>query len=319
MEWSSFLFLLIAGTVWLWLAVQMLTAKRKIVHNRTTHIDLGVSMGDIAGCTSIQGSRPHMEDTYQVVRDLTGDGKVKYFAVFDGHGGPKASKFAAERLHLILAKHKDLLSDPHKALTESLEELDARWLEKANLGQRDWSGSLVGGYDDGSTAVVVIVIGGMVYCANTGDSRCVMGVSNTSPGESCVEMSEDHKPNRSDERKRIEAAGGRVHFIGTWRVEGILAVSRAIGDRRLKKWVIATPDIKSKRVSAQDDAFLILASDGLWDVLSSSDAVRFVQKIRNDNPKDFVVKAANELTIHSFTKGSLDNITTLIVDLNKCF
>ena len=63
------------------------------------------------------------------------------------------------------------------------------------------------------------------------------------PRLAAVPLSEDHKPNRIDERQRIESAGGVVVWAGTWRVGGVLAVSRAFGDRLLKRYVVAMPDI----------------------------------------------------------------------------
>lgn len=83
-----------------------------------------------------------------------------------------------------------------------------------------------------------------------------------------VAMSEDHKPNKDSERARIEKEGGVVIWAGTWRVGGVLAVSRAFGDRPLKKFVIATPEVRQESVSSEDE-FLILASDGVWDVVSN--------------------------------------------------
>lgn len=83
-----------------------------------------------------------------------------------------------------------------------------------------------------------------------------------------VAMSEDHKPNKDSERARIENEGGVVIWAGTWRVGGVLAVSRAFGDRPLKKFVIATPEVRQESVSSEDE-FLILASDGVWDVVSN--------------------------------------------------
>lgn len=91
-------------------------------------------------------------------------------------------------------------------------------------------------------------------------------------GSTCVPsahaLSVDHKPNSKEERQRIENAGGVVVWAGTWRVGGVLAVSRAFGDRPLKRYVIATPEIKEETLKDEDE-FLILASDGLWDVISN--------------------------------------------------
>ena len=81
-------------------------------------------------------------------------------------------------------------------------------------------------------------------------------------------MSMDHKPNESSEKQRIENLGGMVVWAGTWRVGGVLAVSRAFGDRPLKKYVKADPHVKSEDIT-KDDEFVILASDGLWDVVTN--------------------------------------------------
>lgn len=81
-------------------------------------------------------------------------------------------------------------------------------------------------------------------------------------------LSVDHKPNLREERLRIEDAGGVVVWAGTWRVSGVLAVSRAFGDRPLKRYVIPTPDVREEALSSRDDS-VILASDGVWDVLSN--------------------------------------------------
>jgi protein phosphatase 1L len=182
---------------------------------------------------------------------------------------------------------------PKEALQKAFLQLDAEWLSLAAKGN----------YDDGSTAIVAVVQGNVLTVSNLGDSRCVL-----SSGGRAVDMSHDHKPIREDEKQRILDLGGRVIHYGTWRVEGILAVSRAFGDRRLKKFVTADPEIKSRELQEQDD-FLILASDGVWDVLSSQAAVDIVSKASTPQ------QAAAYLTDAAYSRGSLDNITSLVVDL----
>jgi serine/threonine protein phosphatase PrpC len=81
-------------------------------------------------------------------------------------------------------------------------------------------------------------------------------------------MSVDHKPNMREERLRIERAGGMVAWAGTWRVAGVLAVSRAFGDRPLKRFIIPTPDIQEEVLTHKDDC-VILATDGVWDVVTN--------------------------------------------------
>jgi protein phosphatase 1L len=133
-------------------------------------------------------------------------------------------------------------------------------------------------------------------------------------GGKAVALSTDHKPNQTDERQRIENAGGVVMWAGTWRVGGILAVSRAFGDRLLKQYVVADPEIQEDTIEKGVD-FLVLASDGLWDVVSNDDAVEIVANILNAEEAD-AEEAANKLTKEAYRRGSADNITCLIVRFN---
>ena len=89
-------------------------------------------------------------------------------------------------------------------------------------------------------------------------------------------LSVDHKPNSDEERKRIENLGGVIVWAGTWRVGGVLAVSRAFGDRLLKKYVVATPHTQCEQLTS-DDEVAILASDGLWDVMTNQDAIKIIK------------------------------------------
>lgn len=84
---------------------------------------------------------------------------------------------------------------------------------------------------------------------------------------------------QSREKKRIEEAGGSVSFNGVWRVAGILATSRALGDYPLKdrKLVIADPDILTFELGDHKPEFIILASDGLWDTFSNEEAVSYIR------------------------------------------
>ncbi|XP_020524461.1 probable protein phosphatase 2C 11 isoform X2 [Amborella trichopoda] len=121
-------------------------------------------------------------------------------------------------------------------------------------------------------------------------------------------LSIDHKPDRFDERRRIEDAGGFIIWAGTWRVGGVLAVSRAFGDRLLKQYVVAEPEIQEREIDDVD--FLILASDGIWNVIPNEDAVAMVQGISD------AATAARKLTEEAYARGSADNITCLIVQFN---
>jgi len=235
-----------------------------------------------------------MEDTYQASINLLGDSQKAFYGVYDGHGGYRASEFTAEHLHEYVTREK-FVEEPIKALKNAFKQCDQEWLTIATKGS----------HDDGTTAITVLIINSTIYVANVGDSRAVLCHNGKA-----IEMSADHKPIRGDEKQRIEALGGRIYFFGTWRVGGVLAVTRAIGDRRLKKYVSAVPEIKHKVLEKGDD-YLILASDGVWDVLSSQDACTLVNGLEDMHA------AARKLTDTAYRTGSMDNITSLVIDLRK--
>lgn len=125
-----------------------------------------------------------------------------------------------------------------------------------------------------------------------------------------VELSQDHKPSRGDEKQRIESLGGRIIHYGTWRVEGVLAVTRAFGDRRLKKYVSSEPEIQQHKLNDNDD-WLILATDGVWDVLSSQAVCDICMHTQDCK------KAAEIITLNAYKANSADNITAMVIDLRQ--
>ena len=121
----------------------------------------------------------------------------------------------------------------------------------------------------GTTACVCLVTSTEIYCANTGDSRAIL-----TRGTSTFELSDDHKPDNEDEQIRIEAAGCDVT---DGRVAGKLSLSRAIGDLAYKQncnlsveeqAITCVPDI-TRRDRNDEDSFILIACDGIWDVLTS--------------------------------------------------
>ncbi|XP_012266723.2 protein phosphatase 1L-like isoform X2 [Athalia rosae] len=160
----------------------------------------------------------------------------------------------------------------------------------------------------GTTALIALLEDSKLIVANVGDSRGVMcdGKGNAIP------LSFDHKPQQQRESKRIKEAGGFIAFNGVWRVAGILATSRALGDYPLKdkKLVIADPDILSFDLTYHNPMFLILASDGLWDTFSNEEAVAFIKEHINEP-----YYGAKSITLQSYYRGSLDNITVVVINL----
>jgi serine/threonine protein phosphatase PrpC len=134
----------------------------------------------------------------------------------------------------------------------------------------------------GCTAVVALKRGNDLYVANAGDSRAVL----CRAGGEALALSEDHKPAHATERDRILAAGGFLSEIGgVCRVNGNLNLSRAIGDLKYKQnqglhprdqIITAQPDVRHVRLEPGKDRFLLLACDGVWDVMTNQEAVDFV-------------------------------------------
>ncbi|XP_074580141.1 putative protein phosphatase 2C 52 [Curcuma longa] len=243
------------------------------------------------GYASFKGKRPSMEDNYDH-KSAEIDGKlIGLFGIFDGHGGPRASEYLKEHLFNNLTKHPLFMVDTKVAISEIFKRTDSDFLASESNTTRD----------DGSTASTAVLIDKQLFVANVGDSRAVI-----CKGGKAIPLSDDHKPNRSDERKRIEDAGGVVMWAGTWRVGGILAMSRAFGNRLLKQFVLAEPEIQEQVVD-EDLEFLVLASDGLWDVVPNEDAVSLVRM--EEEPE----AAARKLTETAFARGSSDNITCIVV------
>lgn len=244
------------------------------------------NLGKSIGVYSIQGQRGHMEDSYYANIDLP------YFGVFDGHGGSRCSEFITTQLYTHIVKH-NIYDGCESAIVQGFRQTDYDWLQLATHNS----------YDDGSTAICGIICNNILYVASCGDSRAVL----CSNGRA-IDMSVDHKPSRTDEKQRIESLGGRIIHYGTWRVEGVLAVTRSFGDRRLKKYVTAEPEIHTHQLTQNDD-WLILATDGVWDVLSSQNVVDTAITC-ND------CKAAAELiTMNAYRANSADNITCMVIDL----
>ncbi|KAG2648537.1 hypothetical protein PVAP13_1NG023600 [Panicum virgatum] len=245
----------------------------------------------IYGVASSPGKRASMEDFYEArIDDIDGE-KVGMFGVYDGHGGVRAAEYVKQHLFSNLIKHPKFITDTKAAIAETYNHTDSEFLKADSSQTRD----------AGSTASTAIIVGDRLLVANVGDSRAVI-----SKGGQAIAVSRDHKPDQSDERQRIEDAGGFVMWAGTWRVGGVLAVSRAFGDKLLKQYVVADPEIKEEVVDSSLE-FLILASDGLWDVVTNEEAVAMVKPIQDPQ------EAADKLLQEASKRGSSDNITVVIV------
>jgi len=246
------------------------------------------------GISTIQGRRPNQEDRYTVVEQLPGSNSCGFYAVYDGHGGDRAAQFACTAMHERLHKSKAFAGkDLIAALQHAFNEVETEFL---NIAGRE-------GLRDGTTAVVALVQEDTLTLAHVGDSRGVL-----CRGGKAVELTHDHKPELEAEKRRIEALGGFVSYIGCWRAMGILAMSRAIGDLFLKPYVSAEPEVSTLKIEAKDE-FIVLASDGVFDVFDNEQVVRIVRSAHTPH------EAATLLTNSAFVAGSLDNLTAVVVAL----
>ncbi|KAG2645178.1 probable protein phosphatase 2C 70 isoform X2 [Panicum virgatum] len=306
------------------------------------------------GLSSMQGWRATMEDAHAALPDL--DDCTSFFGVYDGHGGKAASKFCARHLHkqvLINDANSsgDLPASVYKAFLRMDEMMKGQrgWRELTELGEKGnkISGMLEGiiwspkggdsdnlgdgweteegpnsnfpGPTSGSTACVAVIRNDQLIVANAGDSRCVI-----SRKGQAFNLSTDHKPDLEGEKERILSAGG---FVVAGRVNGSLNLSRAIGDMELKQnevlpaerqIVTAEPELKTVKLS-EDDEFIVLACDGIWDCMTSQEVVDFVHKHLNTEDKlsDVCEKLLNRCVAPTSGGEGCDNMTVIIVQFNK--
>lgn len=251
-----------------------------------------------------------------------------YFGVFDGHGGTQVADHAAKQLHKNIMSHfRQKQVQPASrdekikaAIKEAFVQTDKEVLSMAERKKFE---------QVGSTAVAALLHGNpklgtalRLVIANLGDSRAVL-----CRGGQAVAVSEDHKPTRIDEKKRIERSGGLVLQVrGTWRVAAStnpnsmsksarreyqgLAMTRSFGDLYFKQPTllsVAEPEIQIVPLSDKD-LFVVLATDGIYDILSNQEVVDLVLKYWDD-PEE----AAKNVVRSAYKRGSEDNLTVLVI------
>ncbi len=259
-----------------------------------------------------------------------------FFGVYDGHGGDEASIFLQHHLHKELRKSlaskatrlsfaadniasgglfspdeentmdaRISLLDVYmkQAFTEAFCETDEKFLKTAIRPE------------SGSTATTAVILGNRIYSANVGDSRTII-----SRGCRLVMASYDHTPQREDEEARIKHAGG---FIAGSRVMGELAVSRAFGDMQFKrqireqngtwnvKLITCNPEFQALPLTPDDD-FIVLASDGVFDVFSNQEVLDAVREQMDRHGNTYL--ACAEITKQAIEqRGTRDNVSMLLV------
>ena len=306
--------------------------------------DYGFSMG----AADRIGGRSQLEDEYTVRNDLPGAWSV--CAVYDGHGGRSVARYLRDNAVESVAKflnEGDNEATLQKAIHLGLDGLDRAILDEINSkriskhvgeGHRANRSNLEGTKgamelesDAGSTACFVFLNRplGMVVVANVGDCRAVFCRNGTAEI-----LTTDQKPSRPEEKERIKVAGG---WVAGGRVCGILGVSRSFGDIEFKRWhnmgnpesgsdsatcsldqssylVVATPEVQTVAMYPGGE-FVIVACDGVWDVLSPQVAVDSVTSSLKSSPGD-PGSAADALVSRALEMGSSDNCTAVICILD---
>ncbi|XP_075273947.1 integrin-linked kinase-associated serine/threonine phosphatase 2C isoform X2 [Opisthocomus hoazin] len=274
-----------------------------------------------------KGEREDMQDAHVILNDITEEcqplpsqiTRVSYFAVFDGHGGVRASKFAAQNLHQNLIKKfpkgevVSVEKTVKRCLLDTFKHTDEEFLKQASSQKPAWK--------DGSTATCVLAVDNILYIANLGDSRAILCRYNEeSQKHAALSLSKEHNPTQYEERMRIQKAGGNVR---DGRVLGVLEVSRSIGDGQYKRCgVISVPDIKRCQLT-HNDRFILIACDGLFKVFTPEEAVNFIVSCLEDKniqtregklEADARYEAAcNRLANKAVQRGSADNVTVMVV------
>lgn len=269
------------------------------------------------GSSCMQGWRIKMEDCHVHILSLPDDPGSAFFAVYDGHGGAAIAQYAGKHLHEYITNRSEYKAgDIVKAIQQGFLELDAAMQNDPVLKNEQ----------AGTTVIALLVKDDILYSANAGDSRAVASIDGTA-----VPLSRDHKPILNGERKRILAAGGWVEFN---RVNGQLALTRALGDFMFKQnkhkppeeqIVTAFPEVLEFPIT-ENWEFVVLACDGIWDVLTSEEVIDFVRsrlvqtksRATQENETMDPEEICEELIKHCLAPDALmgtgcDNMTVVLV------
>ncbi|KAI7747853.1 hypothetical protein M8C21_027425 [Ambrosia artemisiifolia] len=258
-----------------------------------------------SGSCAEKGSKEYMEDEHICIDNLLEHlDRVEglpslgaFYGVFDGHGGTDAASYVRKNILKFIIEDPQFPGCLKKAIRNAYLKADQAFVEDSSVD-----------ISSGTTALTTLVFGRLMVVANAGDCRAVLGKRGKA-----IELSNDHKPNSIPERCRIEQLGG-VIYDGY--LNGQLSVSRALGDWHMKGSkgsgcpLSAEPELQ-EILLMEDDEFLIMGCDGLWDVMSSQCAVTIARKelmIHNDPER-----CSRELVREALKRSTRDNLTVIVI------
>ncbi|CAG7905164.1 unnamed protein product [Brassica rapa] len=264
------------------------------------------------------GPKRFMEDEHICVDDLSSQvsclsqlpNPSAFYAVFDGHGGSEAATYVKQNAIRLFFEDEKFpqtsevnnsvyVEEVRSSLRNAFLQADLALAEDCSISS-----------SSGTTALAALISGRLLMVANAGDCRAVLCRKGRA-----IEMSHDHRPINLLERRRVEKSGG-VFEDGY--LNGELSVTRALGDWDMKRTprgsskspLISEPEIKQTTLT-EDDEFLVMACDGIWDVLTSQEAVSIVKRglNRHDDPG----RCARELVMEALRLNTFDNLTAVVV------
>lgn len=249
-----------------------------------------------------KGMRDYMEDTWVVKEKFFND--MDLYCVFDGHGGDYVSNYLRDEYPNILL---EVLREGKLSLNDALYISIKRTVE---MIPKDKASTC------GSTYLIAIRNGEMLYIANGGDCRAIINSNSDA-----VRITIDHKPTLEREAQRIQSIGGfiaKLHPMDVPRVMGNLAVSRSIGDFHISPYVAWHPDVFIIHLNKTNN-FAVLASDGVWDTMSNEDVIEVFKVAIENNDNvingDIIKQSSVNILIKARQRGSTDNITILVFAL----
>lgn len=247
--------------------------------------------------TCTQGLRPYMEDTYAVNKTKHAD----VLAVFDGHGGDRVATMCAQSFIPLFLNTLQRYPEPSTVFHQVFHELDD---QAKNLPMQQ-----------GCTALASCLHNNRFWFANCGDSMAMTGLLN----DTVLMVSRDHKV--ENEAERIRQRGGLITYDDCPRIHHMLNIGRSIGDHHLKDYVIATPYVTS--VPSQLVDYILLGTDGLWDVYNAEQIAKEIKQIRQLckvnglDKKQTTDEISRSLVEQALERGSTDNITVIFAEIEN--
>lgn len=247
-----------------------------------------------------KGKRRTMEDNFamkdNLFENVEGKPQLGYFAIFDGHGGKSASEWASKNLHTVIS---DAIA------SKDSNEINSELMKHCFI-DADQKMISSGVEYPGCTATICIVdkANSAIHVANVGDSHAYFITQNE---DTPICLTTEHRGSNPDEKARIEGLGG---FFAGEKVNGLLEVTRSLGDGAMKTFLTAAPAYKKVSYDPAVESFVVIACDGLWDGVSPND----LKKTIFDN-LEALATVPKILISAAIKAGSRDNISAMVIRL----